>query len=455
MMTALALTAMLAITALSIDAAFMYDTRNRMGAAADAASLAAAQELKRSANANLQRYANREVAMHGFNPGDGATIVTVNNPPANGPFNCANSPADCHKYVEVLVSRPMSTFFARMFGSTTMNVGSRAVAGPGGDVHGCIYALSTTGNSAFPIALNVASATIQVPDCSVVSNDDFSVPSGSTVNAKSISVGGTCLDGPSPCTDTGGTVTCAAGGNCPQVGVGATPDPLADMDQATLFGTSWPCDFTNYSFDVGTVPQPHGANSTTVFCGDGSTVALDIGGSGPCDLGNPPPGGVGVKFLPGVYIFNGGGIKWMHTCVIGTGVTFYFTATTGTHDYPSCGGKVITTDGPDDFHLSAPTSGPYEGLLFIQDRTKAGPGVTNCNTTGSPVKAQLVPNVFQIDGVIYFPTNNITYGATGVGSGTYTILIGDTIKLTGTATLGSDFSGLANGSPIHHTASAE
>src|SRR5207245_2941529 len=45
-MTALTLTGMLGVTALALDAAYMYDQRNRMGAAADGAALAAAQEYK-------------------------------------------------------------------------------------------------------------------------------------------------------------------------------------------------------------------------------------------------------------------------------------------------------------------------------------------------------------------------------------------------------------------------
>ena len=117
-MTALMLTVLLGITALAIDAALMYDQRNLLGAAADAAALAGAKEVKRGGSPNLQTFANHEVVMHGFNPG-GATTVEVHHPPIDGSFT--GNP----QYVEVLVSRPVSTFFARLLSRNTMEFGIR------------------------------------------------------------------------------------------------------------------------------------------------------------------------------------------------------------------------------------------------------------------------------------------------------------------------------------------
>src|SRR5262245_26160496 len=123
-LTVLSMTALLGLAALSIDAAFVYDQRNRLGAAADSAALAAAQEYKRSpTTANLQTYANYAVSMHlggtGVSAVSGASgvstctapsstseaAVCVNSPPVNGPF------AGTNKYVEVIVARKVPTFF--------------------------------------------------------------------------------------------------------------------------------------------------------------------------------------------------------------------------------------------------------------------------------------------------------------------------------------------------------
>src|SRR5262245_11113435 len=100
-MTALTLTGMLGVTALALDAAYMYDQRNRMGAAADAAALAAAQEYKRASTAaNLQAYANHAVALHatamqmGLSVVSGSSNVTTCSPPADTSqiSVCVNSP---------------------------------------------------------------------------------------------------------------------------------------------------------------------------------------------------------------------------------------------------------------------------------------------------------------------------------------------------------------------------
>ena len=89
-LTALSMTVLLGMAALSVDASFMYDKRNRLYAAADAAAKLAATEVHRVATlcddaAALQAFGNDQVARHGFNP-SGATVVQMHCPPSSGPF---------------------------------------------------------------------------------------------------------------------------------------------------------------------------------------------------------------------------------------------------------------------------------------------------------------------------------------------------------------------------------
>jgi hypothetical protein len=230
-----------------------------------------------------------------------------------------------------------------------------------------------------------------------------------------------------------GTVCVGSGcGGAITYNAGASPDPLADMDQAGLFGTSWGCTSANPDWRATNYRVDEGDVEPGVYCGTSGNPAIKIGGSET----------IPVHIKAGVYYIVGGGVDWKHTLITGTDVTFYFTGQTG-YPYPSCGSKVFASDPPDHFQLSAPTSGAYEGLLFIQDRT-VNPG---CTTN----LADLIPDDFQINGVVYFPTHHILFGAgaDATMSGAYTILIGDTIEFTRTgATLRSDFSGLASGSPI-------
>src|SRR5262245_22523173 len=74
--TALSLVALMGVTALAIDASFVFDTRHRLAAAADAAALAAAMEYERANSADpiLIDYAKKEIAFHNFTEGVDVTM---------------------------------------------------------------------------------------------------------------------------------------------------------------------------------------------------------------------------------------------------------------------------------------------------------------------------------------------------------------------------------------------
>jgi hypothetical protein len=127
--TAVSLVALMGIAALSIDAAYLYDKRNKLYAAADAAAKAAAFAKKRSpVNPDLYRMASHEVSALGFSPvacgSTGGASLCVYHPPVSGPFT---GNAD---YVEAVVSeQSTATFFGRILGWSSASPGARAVAG--------------------------------------------------------------------------------------------------------------------------------------------------------------------------------------------------------------------------------------------------------------------------------------------------------------------------------------
>jgi hypothetical protein len=136
------------IAALSIDAAYMYDRRNRLHAAADAAAKSAVLARLRNSSADVQAFANHEVTALGLAPvvscgATGGTSVCVNRPPSSGAF-AGNS-----NYVEVIVSeRSIPTFFGKVAGWSQASPGARAVAGAA-DSQYCIISLNdfTVGNT--------------------------------------------------------------------------------------------------------------------------------------------------------------------------------------------------------------------------------------------------------------------------------------------------------------------
>lgn len=146
-LTALSMVALLGVAALSLDASFMFAKRNQLHAAADAAAKSAAVEIVRNPGVtleSLERFADQQVAAHGFAPSrlGGTTTVIVNRGPASGAF-AGNS-----SYVEAIVSEATSTFFGKMFGFLSMTPGAIAVAGAG-NPSVCIIVLEdmTIGNT--------------------------------------------------------------------------------------------------------------------------------------------------------------------------------------------------------------------------------------------------------------------------------------------------------------------
>jgi hypothetical protein len=76
-------------------------------------------------------------------------------------------------------------------------------------------------------------------------------------------------------------------------------------------------------------------------------------------------GSASLTLNPGVYLIEGGGFTvTVNAGLSGTGVTFYNTSST----YPSSTGSYggITLSGNGTFSLTAPTSGPYAGVVIFQ-----------------------------------------------------------------------------------------
>ncbi len=78
-------------------------------------------------------------------------------------------------------------------------------------------------------------------------------------------------------------------------------------------------------------------------------------------------------------------------------------------------------------------------MLFFQDRTIAYSGTNGTSIVGNSSST--------FDGAVYFPTTALSYVGNSSSSG-YTFLVGDTITVVGNSTVGDNYSGLSNGSPI-------
>jgi len=351
-LTALSMTAMLAIAALSIDVSYMYDKRNRMAAAADAAAKSAAIELRRNssiAQTSLEAFANYAVTQHGFNPAT-TTTVTVNHPPTSGPYSGSAS------FVEVIVGEPTATFFGTVLGWTSMTPRARAVAGAvsGSD---CIIALGTPGATSpdGTKTIDIGNSTMTLNSCNLSDNGDIdgTNPNATTVTS-STSVSGSCYD---TCDNFGGLTT----GSLP------VSDPLSSLPAPTVSDPDCTDSFT------GTAITP------------GCYYKIQASGT--------------LTFAPGVYKITGPFTAANNTVISGSGVLLY---TSGT----AAAGPCLSTstagcyaiNNHATWTLSAPTSGTYTGILMYQDASDQ----LTANFDGNNPS-------YNLQGAMYFPSAEVTF----------------------------------------------
>ena len=119
---AVSATVLLAIVGLAIDTGYLQFVKTRMQAAADAAAVGGAQEIKLNGAANVVAASMADAALNGFTNGVNSVGVIVNNPPASGSYT--SSPTA----VEVIVSQNVGTLFMQLLGFASVDVRARAVA---------------------------------------------------------------------------------------------------------------------------------------------------------------------------------------------------------------------------------------------------------------------------------------------------------------------------------------
>ena len=396
---------LLAFGGLAIDMGRVEFFRRRIQTAADAGAIGGVRELQVNGSTNIVTAARDDSKVNGYENGVNGATVTVDFPPATGPH------AGDNRYLEVVVAKPYPMTFMKVVKLNTVTLKARAVGGLGPSDY-CIIAL----NPAASGAINVAGNTnVQVLGCSVMddSNNATSLTvtgNSSCLTAKSIDVVGNYSSG------SGNGNGCPSPPLQPTPKIGATYvyDPLAYLSAPTFGG----CDQTDYSTNKTVTLNPG------VYCG-----GIKISGNNNT-----------VTFNPGTYVLLGGGLQTSGGGTVqGTGVTFY---STGDSTYAFDDFKL---NGNTTFNWAAPTSGTYEGILYFQDRSKAG------SSQGNVINGT---NASSFNGVFYAAGGKFTYTGNSAATG-YTGIIADTITFTGNSTLRSNYSTLTNGNPVRNGALME
>lgn len=385
--------ALIGFAGLAIDVGFNQMLRTRLQAAADAAARAGALESAKGANfTTIQAAARQAAAFNGYTHDSGGVTVTVNVPPSTGDYASDNAA------VEAIVSRPGSVILFTLFQVPAFFIRTRAAARPGADPI-CIFGMDPNDKDTI---LASGSSAIDV-SCGIYSNsnhaDALKTSGSACLSATSYQVvGGTRLSSSCPLSQPATT------------GVTPRPDPLAHLTPPPVGG----CNYNNFKLDgVSSVMYPG------VYCG-GITIQKTNGRG---------------TMMPGTYIILGAGLTVSGGAALtGDGVFIY-----NTHGPGRAYGNVDISGGG-DLQLRAPTSGPYEGVLFFEDRTAPR---QNHRISGNSTSV--------VEGSLYFPQGTLQF--TGNSSLTkFTIMVAQKISFTGNASVSSDYSGLSTGAPIKNGA---
>ena len=386
---ALLMPLLFAVLGLALDFGLVYDRKRRQQNAANAGAIGGAHELWRGNTGLVTSAANDDTKRNGFDDTDTDTTVTVTHP-----YACAAG-LDC---VEVVIDDTAPTFFARIFGTDTVTVQSRAVAGLlTGYSGGCVFVLDPDDTA----ALKVPGTSNLDAEC------DIMVNSNSPKAVKNM--GKACIT----TTDFGTSGGDDSMSKCPETvnpveGMPPVIDPLISMDPATL--------------------SDYNVITNLIYSGGPLEVVYDGTTLGPVEGVQPLVPGIyngGIKLsggtydmAPGIYVVDGGGFELTSSTVItGIGVMIYNTNTTGTESnwlHIKIAGTVEAT-------LKAPSTGYYKGILFFNDRDfpNTPPGAMVVGTSTST-----------FEGVLYFPSVHLKYAGTSE-SGAWTMLISNTLEVEG------------------------
>jgi Flp pilus assembly protein TadG len=369
--TALAAPVMIAFCGLGADTGYWYFRQRDLQGAADIAAYNGTVALQNSASSSaVQTASTAGASTNGWNSGQGA--ITVNTPPTSGPNQNSHS-------VEVLLTENEQRFFTSILSSSPVPINVRAVATFDNTQSACMVGLNRTAADTVKFWGN---ALADFTACNIVSNSNssraFSVGGAANVTAPCVdAVGGDYVTATLTLTSCSGVKTKSP----------AVMDPYA--------GVPSPAVGTCHTGPIGSVLDP------ATYCGGltlNSTVTLN----------------------PGVYVISGGTLKINASAdVSGTGVTFFLT-----------NGATLDFNGNATLNISAPTSGPYSGLLFYGDRTQA----TAVNKINGNASSNLT-------GAIYFPSQEVDFLGNFSGSNGCTQVVADTIYYTGSATFSTNCSG--------------
>lgn len=336
-LVAVAMVAVFAIAALSIDGGRLLDARRHAKAASDAAARGAAIEmLEMQAGTNptatlstIRSSAFQIAAANGYTNDGSDSEVTVNTPPQSGTY------AGKSGYIEVIIESKLQRGFSRLMGSDPLSAVGRSVAvGTFIPTKGSVLVLNQKKKNALALGKGTSVLTV-AGDIAVnsVSKSPLSIAKKGQIRADNVSVSGSLTN--KQLRDLRKGIVGELHTRVP-----ATPDPYSSLAVPSPGPDRQLNDYKTVSNGKTTYNlEPGRYNEDWKFGHD------DV-----------------VKLKPGVYYIDGKKIDFKDSAsVIGSGVTIY-----------SAGKKEMRFHTTGEVSLSPPVNGTYSGISLFKDPKAKG-----------------------------------------------------------------------------------
>jgi hypothetical protein len=372
------------LVGLASDAAFIWMTAHQLQNSADAASLAAAQEIRDGTEADVRQTAIDfalvnpaakepvQLDWNGANAPEGDIVLGQWDLAAHA-FTPTTSGANAVRVVarrtEGSLGGALPIIFGRIFGVTTINLERSAIAYNRGDIgagmivlcEDCPCGLRFSGQ----VNLTLDEAEGLPEEGIVAIHNNSSEPCATCGNGSSLTivadelnmVGGACWNG---------QPTVQADVN---EGQPVAPDPLADLPDPPYDAAA----------DLGSIVDS-GTYQPGYYSGG---IRLE--------------GGDNVVLEPGIYVVDGEGLRMSgDSSILAEGVMFYIVGTGALYLGGTGASRITPSDDPAD---------PYYGISVFQARD---------NTNGATI---IGTSDMDLEGTYYFPAANLEIGGEGVSLG--------------------------------------